>query len=395
MPKLGRHYLETWEDQDAGILPPLVLGEHVAPPSSFTAPAPKFDPSTLSDQELLTEEKGHGPLIERVISALIPAPDIAQWKGVKAAEDAMEGRPGGSGAAAARRERLNVTDLEARIRDTMRYHGLIDTAVSLVFCVGFVHMTVFGFDHIFLQPDFTEKVDDPIASALRDAQRELRHVVATNKVRKARLSAIARDRLGYQEYIELRDSIDKNITTLYAKLQKKDTPKLSKKKKKPLQGAAAAAAANAAANAAKSTGVPEDVPLSSLAPCPAALGLTPDEDNHLTVNEQLKQLVETRRQWVDTVGTIFDEKELENPGRIYGLPKESIYLGVEEEVRALLMGQASNAPVPNHSAMNGVTSAGATTPAVGVNGAHNVGLSRTNMGNKGKDRVRSDAMDIG
>jgi transcriptional adapter 3 len=212
-------------------------------------------------------------------------------------------------------------------------------------------------------------------------------------VRKARLSAIARDRLGYQEYIELRDSIDKNITTLYAKLQKKDTPKLSKKKKKPLQGAAAAAAANAAANAAKGTGVSEDVPLSSLAPCPAALGLTPDEDNHLTVNEQLKQLVETRRQWVDTVGAIFDEKELENPGRIYGLPKESIYLGVEEEVRALLVGQASNAPIPNHLAMNGVT-----TPAVGVNGAHNgfaVGFSRTNIGNKGKDRARSDAMDIG
>jgi transcriptional adapter 3 len=135
MPKLGRHYLETWEDQDAGILPALILGEHAAPPSSFAAPAPKFDPSTLSDQELLTEEKGHGPLIERVISALIPAPDIAQWKGVKAAEDAMEGRPGGSGAAAARRERLNVTDLEARIRDTMRYHGLIDTAVSPLFFV--------------------------------------------------------------------------------------------------------------------------------------------------------------------------------------------------------------------------------------------------------------------
>ena len=116
------------------------------------------------------------------------------------------------------------------------------------------------------------------------------------------------------------------------------------------------------------------------------------------MNEQLKQLVETRRQWVDTVGAIFDEKELENPGRIYGLPKESIYLGVEEEVRALLVGQASNTPIPNHSAMNGVILAGATTPAVGVNGAHNglsVGFSRTNIGNKGKDRARSDAMDIG
>ena len=132
MPKLGRHYLEVWEDQDAGLLPPVMLGESpVAPPSAFAAPTPKWDSSTLTEADLLTEEKGHGPLTERVISALLPIPDLTVWKGVKAAEDAMEGRPGGSGAAAARRERLNVTDLEGRIRDTMRYHGLLNFVVSL------------------------------------------------------------------------------------------------------------------------------------------------------------------------------------------------------------------------------------------------------------------------
>jgi len=40
------------------------------------------------------------------------------------------------------------------------------------------------------QPDYSEKVDDPIATALRQAQRELRTVVATNKARKERLAAI-------------------------------------------------------------------------------------------------------------------------------------------------------------------------------------------------------------
>ena len=131
MPKLGRHYLEVWEDQDMGLLPPVILGElPLAPSSAFTAPTPKWDSSTLTEADLLTEDKGHGPLTERVISALLPIPDLAVWKGVKAAEDAMEGRPGGSGAAAARRERLNVTDLEGRIRDTMRYHGLLNFVVS-------------------------------------------------------------------------------------------------------------------------------------------------------------------------------------------------------------------------------------------------------------------------
>lgn len=136
MPKLGRHYTEIWEDQDAGLLPPTVISDAQAPPSSFAAPIPKWDPSTLMEPDLVTEDRGHGPLTERVISALLPMPDMTVWKGVKAAEDAMEGRPGGSGAAAARREKMNVSDLETRIRDTMRYHGLLDGMVrSTLFSV--------------------------------------------------------------------------------------------------------------------------------------------------------------------------------------------------------------------------------------------------------------------
>ena len=127
MPKLGVHYSEVWEEHDANAphgLPKL----KDAPASSFLAPKATWDPSTLQDTDLVSEERGHGPLTDRVISSLFPIPDV--WKGVKAAEDAMEGRPGGSGAAAARRERLNVTDLEARVRDTMRFHGLLDGVVS-------------------------------------------------------------------------------------------------------------------------------------------------------------------------------------------------------------------------------------------------------------------------
>lgn len=141
MPKLGRHYLDVWEDQDAGLIPPTLAGSvndtneaqqassSSSTPSVFDAPMPKWDPSTLTETDLVVEERGHGPLTERVISALLPLPDQSGWKGVKAAEDAMEGRPGGSGAAAARRERLNVTELEARIRDTMRFHGLLNGVV--------------------------------------------------------------------------------------------------------------------------------------------------------------------------------------------------------------------------------------------------------------------------
>lgn len=83
------------------------------------------------------------------------------------------------------------------------------------------------------------------------------------------------------------------------------------------------------ANAGAGNGV---IPL----PCPAAMGFVQDEEQRLVVNDQLRHLMETRRQWVDTVGVVFEQKQKENPGRISGLPKESIYKGIEEEVEALL-----------------------------------------------------------
>jgi transcriptional adapter 3 len=132
MPKLGRPYTEIWEEEDIALYGGPMPGFSAirSQPGPSSAPTPKWDPSTLTEPDLLTEEKGHGPLTERLISALLPMPDMTVWKGVKAAEDAMEGRPGGSGAAAARREKMNVSDLEDRVRDTMRFHGLLDRTVS-------------------------------------------------------------------------------------------------------------------------------------------------------------------------------------------------------------------------------------------------------------------------
>lgn len=130
MPKLGRHYLDVWEEMDTelygGPLPGLAPQR-----TSDSVPLPKWDPSTLTESDLSAEERSHGFLTERLISALLPIQDAAtSWKGVKAAEDAMEGRPGGTGAAAARREKVNVADLEERVQDTMRFHGLLTVPVN-------------------------------------------------------------------------------------------------------------------------------------------------------------------------------------------------------------------------------------------------------------------------
>ena len=169
-------------------------------------------------------------------------------------------------------------------------------------------------------------MDDPIASALRQAQSELRKVVATNKARKARLLAIAKDRLGYQEYVEAREALDKNILALFTKLQKKDGPKVSKKKK---------------AKSETNGSVPPPPSTPPIGAWPSAAGLGPDDENMLQIPDALAQLVVTRRQWVDNIGGVFDAMEQEQPGRIYGLPERSIYEGLDADVDTL-MGRADS-----------------------------------------------------
>ena len=150
MPKLGRHYIEVWEEQDVALYgSPLhsTIAARVGISNSHSAPRPKWDPSTLTEQDLVSEDKGHGPLTERLVSALLPVPNMSEWRGVKAAEDAMEGRPANGATAAAGKEKLSVAELEQRIKDTMRYHGLLDVNVS---CIQIIHPDLLRLD--FLSP---------------------------------------------------------------------------------------------------------------------------------------------------------------------------------------------------------------------------------------------------
>ena len=379
MPKLGRHYSVVWEEEDIANYGMPLPGTAAARPSTHAGPSnvlPKWEPSTLSEPDLLTEERGHGPLTERVVSALIPMHDVTEWKGVKAAEEAMEGRPGTNGAAAAAaRDKLNVADLEERMKVVMRHHGLLEEVVrGLVLSTSYrwLRRLITLWRVFALQPDYSEAVDDPIATALRHAQRELRTVLATNKARRARLAAIAEDRLAYHEYVESRDAIDKQIATLYSKFQKKDGPKANKKKKQ--KGDPPPGALNGTAGLSG---------MAALPPCPAALGLSPDEHNELHVPEQLSELVRVRRTWVDVVGGVFEEKEREQPGRIWGFPKTSVYADMEEDVQ-------------REMARLGTSTPQARSPHNEVRASAN-GDARTGSGGlgKGKQRASGDYMDIG
>lgn len=113
------------------------------------------------------------------------------------------------------------------------------------------------------------------------------------------------------------------------------------------------------------------------------MGLNPDDENHLLVDEQLKKYVETRRKWVEEVGSVFDELQEQKPGRIWGFPTESVYQGVDEEVgETLRETMSTGTPRPSRFLNNG---GGGSSSR--MNGVH--------IDEKGKGRASDDAMDIG
>lgn len=104
-------------------------------------PLPKWDATTLSDGDLASE-RGLGPVSERLVSALLPIANPATWKAVKDAEDLYEANVasngnaesvvGGSGERPALpREKIIVADFEERLKESMRFHGLLQGEVCV------------------------------------------------------------------------------------------------------------------------------------------------------------------------------------------------------------------------------------------------------------------------
>lgn len=140
--------------------------------------------------------------------------------------------------------------------------------------------------------------------------------MAINQARKARLLEIAQDRVAYQEFLDSKESIERNILGSFAKLQKpgkKDGSggggggSSSKKKKSSAQAKA------------------DEGPL----PHPAVAGLSLALDGHLHVPGHLKTFVDVRNDFVRAFGAALDQREREVPGSVYGLPPASVYAGLD------------------------------------------------------------------
>ncbi len=102
---------------------------HASTSSGFPAPLPKWDPLTITEADLASN-KGPGPITERLVTALLPNTDQDKVKRVKEIEDTFEAKMVASESnvniTSLPKEKAFVSDLEDRIKDTARHHGLLE-----------------------------------------------------------------------------------------------------------------------------------------------------------------------------------------------------------------------------------------------------------------------------
>lgn len=331
IPPLGRHYTEIWDDEDNGrYMEALAL----PPKTPTTASLTRWDPSSLQDSDLISD-KGHslGPIHERLLSTILPIPMLADGKPFAGA--------GANGKANSEVTFLNpsmvdekigkmkpfegdkqppkigVQDMQERIVKELKSIGLLSDEEVRDFMTMCLRSDV-DIYYFFLQPDYSNAADDPLAFELRQCQKALREQMVINKARRRRLAEIAKARLARNEFEEHVTALERSILAKYQQLQKQDVPNRPKKKKK-------------SGGAGGGAHVVPDGPL--LPPPhihPAVWGMKRLEDgSEVGVDEELNNMVLTRQRFVELVQQCLDAKDREHPGLLYNSPTESIYKGLE------------------------------------------------------------------
>lgn len=139
-----------------------------------------------------------------------------------------------------------------------------------------------------------------------------------NEARKRRLAEVATARLAYAEYEDYKEAMEKHLADSFARLGNADAPKANKKKKKDKDKSSAVTVVDYPNGSAGVLGL-------------GLVGL----DGNLQVPKDLTRTVEILKRYEKNVGGGFEKLEQEHPGLILGLPKSSIYQGLEKDIAEL------------------------------------------------------------
>lgn len=300
LPKRGKkHYAEIWAEEDGAMaidsLPDKPDPNH-----------PRGSIEHMTDDIAETDKLSVGPLLSRLLQAMRPERRVVASEDSKPVTNGINGEANGSldlsmngidsfDAAAssasqangqpserelspaahmpesnsetwkkATHPKLDYNQVEERIKQELRHIGFLPDP-----------------DSGQPQPeearaDYDGAYDDEVAARLRLLQDRLREHMLMNGARKDKLSELVRERMAFQEYQTILEDLDSQVQAAYLKR----TRTMGKTKKKARPGAAGAAAS-------------------------AAAGIARPGIGDLT-----KTLMERRRRWIESIGTVFDGENL-------------------------------------------------------------------------------------
>ncbi|SCU81846.1 LADA_0C01420g1_1 [Lachancea dasiensis] len=309
IPKLGPTYIDAWAKEDnnqniANLSPPPLQD-----PSSIL---PKKSSSDLNDDALETDEISCGPLVSRLLSAIMKdetkdeneldslgdneskthTPSLGNSALTPSSEidDEKSAKGQSSNFLPQQQEwkansvNLDYPTFEERLKRELKYVGI------------YMNLPKDEDSNYGEDPDWlTGREDDEISAELRELQSELRQVTKRNIKRKSILVPLVERRLAWQEYASILDDLDKQTDQAYVKRIR--APKNKKKKQQ------------AVASGANST---------SQAAIQAA--------HQQAASSSLKSLLDKRRRWVSKIGPLFDRPEV-----MKRMPKESVFRDLDQE----------------------------------------------------------------
>ncbi|KAF4979452.1 hypothetical protein FDECE_18050 [Fusarium decemcellulare] len=287
MPKRGkRHYTEIWAEEDGAMaVDTPQQGRDKLPPNQ-----PRGSIDNMDDDVGETDKLSTGPLLARLLQTLRPearaqsSDDKPTTNGTTNGDVSMNGEANGEDHTGgtddksnpqqpatympessteawkkASHPKLEYSQVDERIKQELRHIGFLPQE---------------GFE-----AEFDGHYDDEVAARLRLLQGRLKEQMLINGARKARLTELVRERMAYQEYQTILEDLDSQVQAAY--LKRTRTMGKSKKTKRPGGAGGGSHFVGGAAGMAR----------------PGIGDLT-------------KTLMERRKRWIDTIGSVFDDESL-------------------------------------------------------------------------------------
>ncbi|KAG6004937.1 hypothetical protein E4U21_000606 [Claviceps maximensis] len=285
MPKRGkRHYTEIWAEEDGAMaIDSPQQGREKLPPNQ-----PRGSIDNMSDSIGETDALSIGPLGSRLLQLLRPehrsqgSDDRPAANGVTNGDTSMNGDVNGeeqngddklntfppatymteSSTEAwkkATHPKLEYAQVDERLKQELRYIGFLPQE---------------GFES-----EYDGHYDDEVAGRLRLLQSRLKEQMLINGARKARLTELVRERMANQEYQTILEDLDSQVQAAY--LKRTRTMGKTKKTKRPGGAGGGSHFVGGAAGTARPG-----------------------------IGDQTKTLMERRKRWIDTIGSVFDDENL-------------------------------------------------------------------------------------